>query len=101
MQKLLAVVSKFTLWATKNIFAVFGIGGATMAHNSCLWYTEAQISIYFPEGKVCCDLCPLMETYSRKQCRKTGEYLADTRTIGYMCPLKFIEKQEETNNESN
>ena len=62
-----------------------------MANNSCLWYTEAQISIYFPEGKVCCDLCPLMETYSRKQCRKTGEYLADTRTIGYMCPLKFIE----------
>ena len=38
--------------------------------------------------------------YARKQCRKTGEYLADTRTIGYMCPLKFIEKQEETNNES-
>lgn len=68
--------------------------------NGVSWYTEAQISIYFPEGKVCCDLCPLMETYSRKQCRKTGEYLADTRTIGYMCPLKFIEKQEETNNES-
>ena len=63
------------------------------------WYTEAQATIYFPEGKVCCDLCPLMETYSRKQCRKTGEYLADTRTIGYMCPLKFIEKQEEPNNE--
>jgi hypothetical protein len=43
-----------------------------------------------------------METYARKQCRLTGEYLADTRTIGYMCPLKFIEnKQEETNNESN
>ena len=64
------------------------------------WYTEAQATIYFPEGKVCCDLCPMLETYARKQCRKTGEYLADTRTIGYMCPLKFIEKQEETNNES-
>ena len=65
------------------------------------WYTEAQATIYFPEGKVCCDLCPLMETYSRKQCRKTGEYLADTRTIGYMCPLKFIDNMEENTNESN
>ena len=73
-----------------------------MAHNSCLWYTEAQAKIFFPENKVCCDFCALMETYARKQCRLTGEYLADTRTIGYMCPLKFIEnKQEETNNESN
>ena len=73
-----------------------------MVNNSVLWYTEAQATIYFPEGKVCCDLCPLMETYSRKQCRKTGEYLADTRTIGYMCPLKIIEnKQEENTNESN
>ena len=71
-----------------------------MANNSCLWYTEAQAIIYFPEGHVCCDLCPLMETYARKQCRRTGEYLLDTRTIGYNCPLKFIEKQEETNNES-
>ena len=65
-----------------------------MAHNSVLWYTEAQATIYFPENKVCCDLCALMETYARKQCRLTGEYLADTRTIGYMCPLKFIEKTE-------
>ena len=73
-----------------------------MAQNSCLWYTEAQATIYFPEDKVCCEFCPLMETYARKQCRKTGEYLADTRTIGYMCPLKFIEnKMEENTNESN
>ena len=65
-----------------------------MAHNSCLWYTETQATIYFPENKVCCDFCPILETYARKQCRLTGEYLADTRTIGYMCPLKFIEKEE-------
>ena len=68
--------------------------------NGVSWYTEAQATIYLPEGQVCCDLCPLMETYARKQCRRTGEYLLDTRTIGYNCPLKFIEKQEETNNES-
>ena len=72
-----------------------------MGNNSCLWYTEAKATIYFPENKVCCDFCALMETYARKQCRLTGEYLADTRTIGYMCPLKFIEKQEENTNESN
>ena len=35
------------------------------------WYTEAQATIYFPEGHVCCDLCP----------------------------LKFIEKQEENEND--
>ena len=71
-----------------------------MAHNSCLWYTEAQVTIYFPEGNVCCDLCPLLETYARKQCRKTGEYLVDTRITGYECPLKF-KNMEETKNESN
>ena len=38
-------------------------------------------------------MCPLMETYARKQCRRTGEYLMDTRTIGYYCPLKFEEEE--------
>ena len=71
-----------------------------MAHNSVLWYTEAQATIYFPEDYVQCSKCPCLETYARNQCRLTGEYLVDTRTIGYMCPLKFIEKQEETNDES-
>ena len=71
-----------------------------MANNSCLWYTEAQATIYFPEDYVQCSKCPCLETYARNQCRLTGEYLVDTRTIGYMCPLKFIEhKQEETKNE--
>ena len=68
--------------------------------NGVSWYTEAQAKIFFPEGQVSCRYCPILETYARNQCRLTGEYLADTRTIGYMCPLKFIEKQEETKNES-
>ena len=68
--------------------------------NGVSWYTEAQATIYFPEDYVQCSKCPCLETYSRNQCRLTGEYLVDTRTIGYRCPLKFIEKQEETNNES-
>ena len=61
------------------------------------WYTETTVNIYFPEGHVCCDLCPLMETYSRKQCRRTGEYLLDTRaTVGFDCPL--IRKGQEDKN---
>lgn len=53
-------------------------------------YEKATLEVFFPEGHVCCDLCPALETYARKQCRRTGEYLLDTRaTVGYWCPLKF------------
>ena len=55
--------------------------------NSNTQYTKRLIDIYFPPDKVCCDLCPLMETYSRKQCRRTGEYIVDSRTYGWSCPL--------------
>lgn len=64
--------------------------------NGVTSYIHANVTINFPDGHVCCDLCPLLETYARKQCRRTGEYLLDTRTIGYECPLKF---EEETNSE--
>lgn len=58
------------------------------------WYTKATIDINFPEDHVCCDLCPLLETYARKQCRRTGEYLIDTKyTTGFNCPLKFKKKE--------
>ena len=65
-----------------------------MAMNSCLWYTEAEAKIYFPEDYVQCSKCPCLETYARNQCRLTGEHLVDTRTIGYQCPLKFIERND-------
>lgn len=55
-------------------------------------YQKSTVEIYFPEDHVCCDLCPLLETYARKQCRRTGEYLFDTRTIGFNCPLEFEEE---------
>lgn len=58
-------------------------------------YTKTTIEIFFPEGHVCCDLCPLMETYARKQCRRTGEYLLDTRVTGFYCPLKIEEGKNE------
>lgn len=50
-------------------------------------YEKRLIDLYFPPDKVCCALCGLMETYSRKQCRRTGEYIVDDRTTGYWCPL--------------
>lgn len=60
-----------------------------------LRYTTTVAMIYFPEGHKCCDLCPLMETYARKQCRMTGEYLLDTRAqVGYRCPLEEVEEEE-------
>lgn len=57
--------------------------------DTILHYIKANAKIYFPNGHLCCDLCPCLETYARKQCRLTGEYLVDTRTIGYNCPLEF------------
>lgn len=64
-----------------------------MKNSGVTWYTKATVKINFPEDHVCCDLCPLLETYARKQCRKTGEYLIDTRnTVGWECPLKFKEE---------
>ena len=59
------------------------------------YYTKGIVEIFFPEGRVCCDFCPLMETYSRKQCRRTGEYLADTRYVGYECPIQFVKENED------
>lgn len=65
-------------------------------NNGCTEYKAMQMTIFFYDGVVCCDKCPALETYSRKQCRRTGEYLADTRVTGYECPLVEV-KTEETN----
>lgn len=61
--------------------------------NGCKTYAKATVDIYFADARICCDLCPLMETYSRKQCRRTGEYLADTRGVGLWCPLNVQEEK--------
>lgn len=52
-----------------------------------LTYVKRTVEITFSGETVCCARCPLMETYSRKQCRKTGEYITDDRTVGGWCPL--------------
>ena len=61
--------------------------------NQVLWYSKAMVTINFPEGNVRCSLCPLCETYARKQCRMTGEYLADGYLRGGMCPLTIEEEE--------
>ena len=61
--------------------------------NGVTYYTTMTVDIHFPEDKVCCRFCPLLETYARKQCRRTGEYLIDTRTFGRYCPLVIMEDE--------
>lgn len=64
--------------------------------SSCVKYVSTVLDIHFPEEKgVCCALCPVLETYARKQCRITGEYLYDGQVRGHFCPL--IEVKEEEN----
>lgn len=58
-------------------------------------YITGRVDIHFPEGHFCCDLCPLLETYARKQCRRTGEYILDSRGYGAKCPLLLIGDDEE------
>ena len=63
--------------------------------NSCIRYTTAMAAIHFPESEgIQCKLCPCLETYARKQCRLTGEYLADGYLIGGMCPLNIKEDND-------
>ena len=59
------------------------------------YYTKANVDVFFPENKIACMYCPMLETYARNQCRRTGEYLVDTRTIGYDCPLRFENMEED------
>lgn len=70
-------------------------GGPHMSQNGVTRYQRAVTDIYFPEGHVCCDLCPLLETYARKQCRRTGEYIFDSRATGLSCPLCFTERRDD------
>lgn len=55
--------------------------------NGCTEYETTHATIYFPKDHICCDLCPVLQTYSRKQCNLTGEYILDSRGTGMWCPL--------------
>lgn len=62
--------------------------------NGCADYTNAKVNIYFQKGEERCKYCPLLQTYSRNQCMRTGELIVDTQGRGIWCPLEF----EEDNN---
>lgn len=55
--------------------------------DGCRSYITTTVDIFFPNGDMCCALCPLMQTYSRNQCMRTGELIADKNGIGMFCPL--------------
>lgn len=66
---------------------------------SCIRYVSATAVIHFPESEgIQCKLCPCLETYARKQCRLTGEYLADGYLVGGLCPLNLINKEDHGRN---
>jgi len=50
-------------------------------------YLRTSVDIYFTADQPSCALCPLLETYARKQCRRTGEYIVNDKTFGLWCPL--------------
>lgn len=58
-------------------------------------YTRAVVDIYFTEGEERCKYCPMLQTYSRPYCQRTGELIVDTLGRGMYCPLKFDDKKEE------
>ena len=53
----------------------------------CTNYISRTVTINFTNDGVCCARCPLLQTYSRNQCMRTGELIADTRGVGGWCPL--------------
>ena len=60
--------------------------------SGCTEYTETAVKLYFPKDRVCCQLCPLLQTYSRNQCMRTGELIPDIKGIGMWCPLELKEE---------
>ncbi len=66
-----------------------------LTKSNCTRYITVTVPIYFPEAEgVQCKLCPCLETYARKQCRLTGEYLADGYLRGGLCPLNYEEESK-------
>ena len=66
--------------------------------NGVSYYTRATVEIGFPENDVVCHWCPIMtrDPNLRDICGKTGEILlAPKHTIGFNCPLRFKEDNDE------
>lgn len=59
-------------------------------------YVTTRVNIFFPSPDgIACRYCPLLETYSRNQCRRTGEYIVEPKSRGNFCPLEIVEEERE------
>lgn len=58
--------------------------------NGTIEYTEARVSIFFEPEHVACEFCPMLSETPRYQCRRTGGYIVDKKTIDKWCPLEFV-----------
>lgn len=68
-----------------------------MVKNRVTEYTTARTEINFVKGEERCKYCPMLQTYSRPYCQRTGELIVDTMGRGIWCPLIF---KEDVNNEA-
>lgn len=59
-----------------------------------VYQPRRYIAVASFDGEASCRFCPLEETYSRKQCRRTGEYITDDNFTGRDCPLIEITEGE-------
>jgi hypothetical protein len=79
----------------------FGGEGMTTPSKVTFYTTgKAEVTVHFPEDKVCCQYCPLYlryeENFKRYSCRLTGEWIIDPfHEIGTGCPLTFDEVKKE------
>lgn len=64
-----------------------------------VWSPPEQVhpvlELNFSIGAVDCIHCPCLETYARKQCRVTGEYIVEERATGFYCPLIFTQEDKD------
>ena len=89
-----AVYSRYKV-ITEPHFVLCGTGEDDIVAEKCgVRVTMRSERAVAEVGDLVCG-CPLLETYSRNQCRRTGEYLMDTRIIGAHCPLEIIDEEEE------
>ena len=56
---------------------------------------EIKVTLRFDPRAVDCLHCPLLETYARKQCRYTGEYIVVEKATGVFCPFKLTNEQRD------
>lgn len=64
-------------------------------------YVTVSVDITFEAKYFACDYCPLLETYARKQCRMTGQYITDGRARGWKCPFEVTPEQRDAITKAN